>query len=217
MNEPMNTQHVIDALGGEGSLSQLVEGVRIAVEERAMGALKSQVEDTDNMDCNGYIVRDLVARTLCERLRAIGFDARVNRQGKSSWHYLLATKEGVRLTAAKVDKGGRRPRGCPFRDTFNPNGQYELEIVDGFLTVQEPDRNIVNAIITYSTSSPLGSKGAQALSSIGLLLPGVTEDSDVYASLSHLVRRDKLAAAPVESPVIKVKKQAVRRVSGDEL
>lgn len=217
MNGHSGVQQVIDALGGEHSLGQIVEGIRIAVEERSQGALKSQVEDTDNMDCPGYIARDLVARTLCERLTATGFDAKVERQGKSPWHYLLATKGPVRLTVAKVDKEGHRPRRCPFRDSFNSNGQLGLDLFDSSLPSHEPDSGTINAIITYSTTSPHGPRGAQTLSSVGILLPGENEDSDVYEPLSHLVKRPVQAASPVESPVIRIKKQAVRRVSGDEL
>ena len=217
----MNTSNlgmksVIDALGGEEGLALLVEAIRQAVEDKTSDTVEYMVEDAGDMDSVPYIARDFVAMAAKGRLGAIGFDASVNRQGRSPWKDLLATKGRVRVTVAKVDEEGARPRSTPFKDSFNSNGQFRLELVGGELVPSAPLDDRASAIITYQTSTRPGRPSARVLASVGILLPGIVEETDEYLSLSHLVRRSwTVEPAAVDMPVVTVKREVERRASGD--
>lgn len=209
-------QSVVDALGGEDGLALLVEAIRQAVEDRTADTVEHAVEDAGDMNAVPYIARDLVAMAIKGRLKAIGFEASVDRQGRSPWKDLLATKGGVRVTVAKVDEEGARPRSTPFKDTFNSNGQFRLELVGDGLVPSAPLDDRASAIITYQTSTRPGRTSARVLASVGILLPGITEETDEYLSLSHLVRRGRtVEPAAVDMPVVTVKRDVERRASGD--
>lgn len=209
-------QLVVDAMGGEDGLALLVEAIRQAVEDRTADTVEHTVEDAGDMNAVPYIARDLVAMAIKGRLKAIGFEASVDRQGRSPWKDLLATKGGVRVTVAKVDEEGARPRSTPFKDSFNSNGQFRLELVGDGLVPSAPLDDRASAIITYQTSTMPGRPSARALASVGILLPGITEETDEYLSLSHLVRRSRtVEPAAVDMPVVTVKRDVERRASGD--
>ena len=207
---------VTDALGGEDGLALLVEAIRRAVEDRTADTVDYMVEDAGSMNAVPYIARDFVAIAIEGRLMALGFDASVGRQGKSPWKDLLAMKDGIRLTVAKVDAEGERPRSTPFKDSFNSNGQYRLDLVEDELVPSAPLDDRASAIVTYQTSARPGRPSALALASVGILLPGITEENDEYFSLNHLIRRSwTIEPAVVDMPVVTVKRGVERRASGD--
>ena len=207
---------VTDALGDEDGLALLVEAIRRAVEDRTADTVEYMVEDAGSMNAVPYITRDFVAMAVEGRLVALGFDASVGRQGRSPWKDLLATKDGIRLTVAKVDVEGARPRSTPFKDSFNSNGQFWLDFIGDELVTSAPLDDRVSAIVTYQTSARPGRPSARALVSVGILLPGLTEETDEYLSLSHLVRRSwAIEPAAVDMPVVTVKRDVERRASGD--
>lgn len=209
-------QSVIDMLGGERGLAALVEAIRQAVEDRTAGMVESMVEDAGDMDSVPHIARDLVAMAVKGRLGVLGFDASVGRQGKSHWKDLLAEEGGVRVTVGKVDAEGARPRSTPFKDSFNSNGQFRLEHVGDELVPSPPLEDRVNAIITYQTAAMPGRPSALVLVSIGILLPGVTVETDEYLSLNHLIRRGWMTEPTrIDMPVVTVKRDVERRASGD--
>lgn len=209
-------QSVIDALGGEEGLAVLVEAIRQAIEDKTADMIESSIEDVEDMDSVPYIARDFVAMTVKGRLRALGFDASVGRQGSSPWKDLIATKGGVRVTVAKVDAEGERPRSTPFKDSFNSNGQCSLELIGDELVPAPPLDDRASAIVTYQTSMRPGRPSARVLASVGILLPGITEETDDYLPLSYLVRRVRtVEPAAVNMPVVTVKRSVERRASGD--
>lgn len=212
----LGMQSVTDALGGEDGLALLVEAIRRAVEDRTAEMVESTVEDARDMDSVPHIARDLVAMAVKGRLSALGFEASVGRQGRSHWKDLLATESGVRVTVAKVDSEGTRPRSTPFKDSFNSNGQFRLDLVGDELVPSAPLDDRASAIIIYQTSTRPGRPSARTLVSVGILLPGITEENDEYLSLSHLVRRSwTIEPAAVDMPVVTVKRGVERRASGD--
>lgn len=209
-------QSVVDALGGEEGLAVLVEAIRRAVEDRTADTVEYMVEDAGDMDSVPHIARDLAAIAVKGRLKTLGFDASVSRRGRSHWKDLLATESGVRVTVAKVAVEGTRPRSTPFKDSFNSNGQFRLELVGDELVPSPPTEEQASAIITYQTAAKPGRPSALTLASVGILLPGITEETDEYLSLSHLVRRGRtVEPAAVDMPVVTVKRDVERRASGD--
>ena len=71
-------------------------------------------------------------------------------------------------------------------------------------------------MMEFSSLSLMGRPSALTLASVGILLPGITEETDEYLSLSHLVRRSRtVEPAAVDRPVVTVKRDVERRASGD--